>query len=74
MSYLNTTLMAQGYYFSFGYDLSISKIRFAEGYPFNFKFCWNAHLGINLISLGWFIPVIQGFVGNFKVEVKSNQL
>ena len=49
MTFLNLSVMSQGYYFSFGYDLSISKIRFAEGYPFNFKFCWNCHLGSDLI-------------------------
>ena len=74
MSFLNLSLMSQGYYFSFDYDLSISKIRFAEGYPFNFKYCWNGHLGIQLIEHGWFVPTIQGYVGYFSSEIKNMNL
>jgi hypothetical protein len=36
--------MQSGYYFSFSYDLTISKYQYSKGYPTNYKFAWNSHL------------------------------
>lgn len=77
LAYLKNTVMANNHYFSFTYDLSVSKIKYAEGYPKNFKFCWNASLAKNLYDLEekeWMISLIQGFVGTFSLTIQDKNL
>lgn len=77
MSYLKNTVMNTGYYFSFTYDLSVSKIKQAEGYPKNFKFCWNAYLARGLYDLEekqWMVSLIQGFIGHFSQELQGKTI
>jgi|JI6StandDraft_1071083.scaffolds.fasta_scaffold02331_10 hypothetical protein len=69
--------MQAGYYFSFTYDLSVSKIKQAEGYPKNFKFCWNAHLAKGLYKLeekGWMVSLIQGFINKFSQQLQGKTI
>ena len=77
LSYLKNSVMQTGYYFSFTYELSASKIKQAEGYPKNFKFCWNAYLARGLYDLeekGWMVSLIQGFIGKFSQELQEKTL
>lgn len=43
--------MKEGFYFSYGYELSLSRTAYAEGYPTRLKFAWNCNMGKNLLKL-----------------------
>ncbi len=43
--------MKEGFYFSYGYELSLSRTAYAEGYPTRLKFAWNYNMGKNLLKL-----------------------
>ena len=51
MIYMKNHLMREGYYFSYHYELSLSRTAYAEGYPPRLKFAWNVHMGKNLLKL-----------------------
>lgn len=77
LSYLKTSIMREGYYFSFTYDLSVSKIKQAEGYPKNFKFCWNAYMARGMVSISekeWMVSLIQGFLRGFAVNLQGKKV
>jgi hypothetical protein len=76
LSYLKNSIMREGYYFSFTYDLSVSKIKQAEGFPKNFKFCWNAYMARNIATIDdkeWMVSMIQGFVRGFSVNLQEGK-
>ena len=49
LNYMKDVIFRQGFYFSYTYDLTLSKIRYAEGYPQNLNYCWNCHLSKPLL-------------------------
>ncbi len=51
MTYMKNQFMKEGFYFSYGYDLSLSRTAYAEGYSSRLKFAWNCNLGKNLLKL-----------------------
>jgi hypothetical protein len=68
--YLKNYLLKEGYYFSYEYDLSLSKQGFAKGFPSRASFFWNLNMGQQLLQLqdkGWFIGLMQGAIRHFKV-------
>lgn len=69
--------MREGFYFSYGYELSLSRTAYAEGYATRLKFAWNSNMGKNLLKLrekGWFTPLIQGSVRHFKHILQGKQI
>jgi len=55
--------MKEGYYFSFEYDLSLSRQAYAQGFPSRGKYHWNLHIGRQLLQLqdkSWFVGLMQG--------------
>lgn len=71
-NYLKDYLLVEGYYFSYFYDLSLSRAAFAEGYPLKKKFVWNMFISKNLARLNevnWFVGLMQGFVKQVKLTL-----
>lgn len=69
MTYMKNQFLKEGFYFSYGYDLSLSRTAYAEGYSSRLKFAWNCNLGKNLLKLqekGWFIILMQGSIKYLK--------
>ncbi|EAR97726.2 endonuclease/exonuclease/phosphatase family protein (macronuclear) [Tetrahymena thermophila SB210] len=71
-------LFKQGYYFSYTYNLSLSKQKQAFKAATEWRFAWNSHMCKDLITAKvnplWTIPVVQGFVSNFQVYMVSKKL
>jgi hypothetical protein len=51
MTYLKNQFMKEGFYFCYGYELSLSRTAYAEGYSTRLKFAWNCNMGKNLLKL-----------------------
>ena len=69
MIYMKNQLLREGYYFSYDYELSLSRTAFAEGYPPRLKFAWNIHMGKDLLKLqdkSWFLVLLQGSIKSFR--------
>jgi len=68
-------LLTQGFYFSYTYDLTISKYKRANNFPTDNRFMWNYHLCKEMnnfgVSVQWQLPLIQGYVGRFMVPVQK---
>ena len=76
MIYMKNQLLRQGYYFSYDYELSLSRTAYAEGYPTRLKFAWNVHMGRNLLKLqekSWFIVLMQGSIKAFRYILQGTQ-
>lgn len=75
--YLKNYLIKEGYYFSYDYDLSLSRQAYAKGYPTRGKYHWNLNMSRKLLQLqdkGWFIGLMQGSVKYFKVFLQGKKL
>jgi hypothetical protein len=75
--YLKESIFKQGFFFSYSYDLSLSKMRYAQGYSSQLKFCWNAFISKqlrNLNDISWMIPLIQGSIKTFNVFIEGKML
>lgn len=66
-------IFKQGFYFSYSYDLSLSKMRWAKGYSSQLKFCWNAYVSQQLrnVDVSWMIPLMQGSIKTFNVFIEG---
>lgn len=74
---MKEVIFKQGFYFSYTYDLTLSRIRYAEGYPLNLNYCWNIHLSKKLLDLkdqSWVLPMIQGYVKTFHAFIQGRQI
>jgi len=71
-------LLLQGYYFSYTYDLTLSKVKRATNCQTEVRFQWNHFLYKDLtkfhIDRKWRVPVIQGFIGHFNVFIQGKKL
>jgi len=71
-------LLLQGYYFSYTYDLTLSKVKRATNCQTEVRFQWNHYLYKDLtkwnIDRKWRVPVIQGFIGYFNVFIQGKKL
>lgn len=77
MTYMKNQLMREGFYFSYGYELSLSRTAYAEGYPMRLKFAWNSNMGKNLLKLqekAWFVILMQGSIRHFKYILQGKQI
>lgn len=56
-------LLSSGYYFSYTWDLTLSKVKMASNSASDARFCWNGHIMRDLIKFKinsrWLIPMIQ---------------
>lgn len=67
-------LLKEGYYFSYDYDLTLSREAYSEGYPTKLKYAWNLHMGKALLKLNdraWFSGMMQGSIKYFKVYLEG---
>ena len=67
-------LLKEGYYFSYDYDLTLSREAYSEGYPTKLKYAWNLHMGKALLKLNdraWFGGLMQGSIKYFKVYLEG---
>ena len=66
-------LMSSGYYFSYTYNLTLSKIKMAYGSETNSYFLWNGNMFQDLISQkidkNWIVPLIQVYELFFLKEI-----
>ena len=72
--YMNSVIFKQGFYFSYTYDLTLSRIKYAEGYQLNLAYCWNSYLSAKLLELkdqSWVLPMIQGCVKTFNSFIQG---
>lgn len=46
-NYIRVSLLVEGYYFAYRYNLSLSRSAYANGYPSKKKFFWNYSIGKN---------------------------
>ncbi|EAR95552.1 endonuclease/exonuclease/phosphatase family protein (macronuclear) [Tetrahymena thermophila SB210] len=71
-------LFQEGYYFSYTYDLSLSRQKQAFQADREWRFAWNSYMCKDLIAAKvkpiWTIPVVQGFVSNFQVYMVGKKL
>ena len=51
LDYMKNYLLKEGYYFSYQYDISLSRTAYAEGYPSRLKYAWNVRMGEQLLKL-----------------------
>lgn len=75
--YLKNFLLKEGYYFSYEYDLSLSRQAFAKGFATRGSYHWNLNMGQQLLDLqdkGWFIGLMQGSVKHFKVFLQGRRV
>lgn len=67
-----------GFYFSYDYDLTLSKNKISKEQTPDKAFLWNEHLFKDIISQkideSWLIPVIQGFFGTFSCKILEKKL
>lgn len=76
-TYLKNYLLKEGYYFSYEYDLSLSRQAFARGYPTRGSFHWNLNMCQKILQLqnkGWFVGLMQGSVKYFKVFLQGRKV
>ncbi len=76
-SYLKNNLLREGYYFSYEYDITLSRSAYAEGYASQLNFAWNLHIGSELLKLhdrAWFSPLLQGSIKHFKVYLQGKKV
>jgi hypothetical protein len=70
--------MSQGYYFSYSYDLTLSKQASALGAETNVKFLWNRNLLRPIMEGGvsrvWALALIQGYIGYFSTFIAGKKL
>jgi hypothetical protein len=74
LTYLKSYLLVEGYYFSFKYNLSLSRTSHAKGLPGKKKFFWNYNIAQNITKLSdkrWFVGLIQGSIRCFKVILEG---
>jgi hypothetical protein len=71
-------LLAMGHYFSYNYNLTLSKMRQAASQQTEPKFAWNWYMYRDLLKFNvdrkWTIPLIQGYVGYFDVYLMGKKL
>lgn len=75
--YLRDYLLKEGYYFSYTYDLTLSKTAYAEGYPSRLKYAWNIAMAKKLLHLqerSWFVVLLQGSIRSFKVYLQGKKM
>jgi hypothetical protein len=67
-----------GFYYSYTYDLTLSKIKQQIQYPTEIKFLWNINLIKEYLKSNidrrWTTFLIQGFVGYFDLYVNGKRL
>jgi hypothetical protein len=67
-------LLREGYYFSYDYDLSLSRQAYAKGFTTKGKYQWNLFLSKKLLQLqdkSWFVGIIQGSIKTFQVFLQG---
>jgi len=71
-------LLSLGYYFSYTYDLTLSKVKRATNCQTEVRFQWNHHLYKDLkkfnIDKKWQVPLIQGLVGYANAFIQGKKL
>ncbi len=70
-------LLKEGYYFSYDYDLSLSRQAYAKGYPTKGKYHWNINMSKSLLQLqdkAWFVGLMQGSIKTFKSFIQGRKL
>ncbi|KAM3130355.1 hypothetical protein pb186bvf_017558 [Paramecium bursaria] len=71
-------LLSMGFYFSYTYDLTQSKIKHQISGQLEHKFLWNANLVKDFLKASidkkWITFLIQGFVGYFELYVNGKKL
>lgn len=75
MMYMKDHLLKEGYYFSYNYELTLSRTAYAEGYPTKLKFAWNVNMGKGLLKLqekAWFIVLMQGSIKAFRYILQGS--
>lgn len=75
--YLRDYLLKEGYYFSYDYDLSLSREAYAKGYSTRGPFQWNLNMSKRILQLqdqGWFIGLMQGSIRAFQVFLQGRKV
>ncbi|EAS01600.2 endonuclease/exonuclease/phosphatase family protein (macronuclear) [Tetrahymena thermophila SB210] len=71
-------LFSSGFYFSYQFDLTLSKQKKSKGNSKESSFAWNTHLMKDLfqqnISQSWQLSLIYGYVGYFYTVVNKKRL
>lgn len=67
-----------GFYFSYDYDLTLSRNKISSKQTTDINFLWNEHLFKDIVSQkidkSWLIPLIQGFFGTYSCKIEENRL